>query len=304
MWDRKELKSRGKAAFKANYWKSVLVAFLLIAFVIGTGSSSGRAAGSKLDEQNLSFTAENGVYEVNGQSYDNLQDAVTALGEAADANPEDIQEVNNLIEQVQNDPETAKALMMAAALIGGALLFIVLICGLLRILVINPLEVGCRSFFVRNAEAPAALGELGRGFSPYGRSVGTMFLRGLFQFLWSLLFVIPGIIKHYSYRMVPYILADQPELSCSTSTPTRLPPMPSSTMSSRPCSNPVHAKNLRRARKGAPHFTRFPIRCPKARCRRAGRRRSRGQGRAWPGPCRAVRPPGRSCSGSRGSPGT
>ena len=213
MWDRKELKSRGKAAFKANYWKSVLVAFLLIAFVIGTGSSSGRAAGSKLDEQNLSFTAENGVYEVNGQSYDNLQDAVTALGEAADANPEDIQEVNNLIEQVQNDPETAKALMMAAALIGGALLFIVLICGLLRILVINPLEVGCRSFFVRNAEAPAALGELGRGFSPYGRSVGTMFLRGLFQFLWSLLFVIPGIIKHYSYRMVPYILADQPELS-------------------------------------------------------------------------------------------
>ncbi len=213
MWDRKELKARGKAAFKANYWKSVLVAFLLIAFVIGTGSSSGRAAGSKLDEQNLSFTAENGVYEVNGQSYDNLQDAVTALGEAADANPEDIQEVNNLIEQVQNDPETAKALMMAAALIGGALLFIVLICGLLRILVINPLEVGCRSFFVRNAEAPAALGELGRGFSPYGRSVGTMFLRGLFQFLWSLLFVIPGIIKHYSYRMVPYILADQPELS-------------------------------------------------------------------------------------------
>ncbi len=213
MWDRKELKSRGKAAFKANYWKSVLVAFLLIAFVIGTGSSSGRAAGSKLDEQNLSFTAENGVYEVNGQSYDNLQDAVTALGEAADANPEDIQEVNNLIEQVQNDPETAKALMMAAALIGGALLFIVLICGLIRILVINPLEVGCRSFFVRNAEAPAALGELGRGFSPYGRSVGTMFLRGLFQFLWSLLFVIPGIIKHYSYRMVPYILADQPELS-------------------------------------------------------------------------------------------
>ena len=26
MWDRKELKARGKAAFRANYWKSVLAA--------------------------------------------------------------------------------------------------------------------------------------------------------------------------------------------------------------------------------------------------------------------------------------
>ena len=30
--------------------------------------------------------------------------------------------------------------------------------------------------------------------------------------LWTCLFIIPGIIKSYSYRMVPYILADNPEL--------------------------------------------------------------------------------------------
>ena len=29
MWDRKELKRRGMAAFKANYWRTVLVCFLL-----------------------------------------------------------------------------------------------------------------------------------------------------------------------------------------------------------------------------------------------------------------------------------
>lgn len=37
-----------------------------------------------------------------------------------------------------------------------------------------------------------------------------MFLRGLFTGLWSLLFVIPGIIKHYEYLMIPYILAENP----------------------------------------------------------------------------------------------
>ena len=34
----------------------------------------------------------------------------------------------------------------------------------------------------------------------------------LFTFLWSLLFVIPGIVKAYSYALTPYILAKYPEV--------------------------------------------------------------------------------------------
>lgn len=37
-----------------------------------------------------------------------------------------------------------------------------------------------------------------------------MFCRDLFTFLWSLLFVIPGIVKSYEYKMVPYLLAEYP----------------------------------------------------------------------------------------------
>ena len=44
-------------------------------------------------------------------------------------------------------------------------------------------------------------------------TIFTMFMKGLFQFLWSLLFVIPGIIKAYEYRMIPYILSENPEIS-------------------------------------------------------------------------------------------
>ena len=41
------------------------------------------------------------------------------------------------------------------------------------------------------------------------------FLVGLYTLLWSLLFVIPGIIKTYSYAMTPYILAENPEMTAS-----------------------------------------------------------------------------------------
>ena len=50
------------------------------------------------------------------------------------------------------------------------------------------------------------------GFSDYGRIVGTGFLVWLYTSLWSLLLVIPGIIKHYSYSMTYYILKDEPDI--------------------------------------------------------------------------------------------
>jgi len=36
-------------------------------------------------------------------------------------------------------------------------------------------------------------------------------LMGIYTFLWSLLFVIPGIVKTFSYAMTPYILYEHPE---------------------------------------------------------------------------------------------
>lgn len=38
-------------------------------------------------------------------------------------------------------------------------------------------------------------------------------LRAIFVFLWSLLFIIPGIIKGLSYSMTPFIMAENPEMS-------------------------------------------------------------------------------------------
>lgn len=46
-------------------------------------------------------------------------------------------------------------------------------------------------------------------------SILASILMGIFTFLWSLLFCIPGIVKSYSYAMTYYILNDRPELSAT-----------------------------------------------------------------------------------------
>lgn len=46
------------------------------------------------------------------------------------------------------------------------------------------------------------------GFDDFWSAFKVNFLVGLFTFLWSLLFVIPGIVKSYSYSMALYILAE------------------------------------------------------------------------------------------------
>ncbi len=56
------------------------------------------------------------------------------------------------------------------------------------------------------------LGVLFAGFQEYSRILSTKLLQAVYTFLWSLLLLIPGIIKHYSYGMTDYILKDEPEL--------------------------------------------------------------------------------------------
>lgn len=43
-------------------------------------------------------------------------------------------------------------------------------------------------------------------------SIVASILVGIFTFLWSLLFIIPGIIKFYAYSMTSFIIADEPDI--------------------------------------------------------------------------------------------
>ena len=86
---------------------------------------------------------------------------------------------------------------------------------LFKIFIQNPIEVGGHVFFRNNLYGSAPVTDLKIGFSNYGKTFGTLLLRDVYLFLWMLLLLIPGIVKSYSYCMVPYILAEHPELSAN-----------------------------------------------------------------------------------------
>lgn len=88
----------------------------------------------------------------------------------------------------------------------------------LSIFVGGPMEVGYSDFCCRiyvGVEASVG-GMFSTGFRrDYWRSVGGMLWMRLFIFLWSLLFIIPGIVKSYAYFATPYILAEFPHVNAT-----------------------------------------------------------------------------------------
>ena len=51
------------------------------------------------------------------------------------------------------------------------------------------------------------------GFENFGTTCLAGVLTGLYTLLWTMLFIIPGIVKAYSYSMTFYILADNPDMN-------------------------------------------------------------------------------------------
>ena len=83
-----------------------------------------------------------------------------------------------------------------------------------RVLIGYALEIGSRKFFVQTAQYKNDIGCYDFAFDSgnFKGIISTMLLKNIYNFLWTLLLIIPGIIKSYAYRMVPYILADNPNL--------------------------------------------------------------------------------------------
>ncbi|MDD7740882.1 MAG: DUF975 family protein [Fusicatenibacter sp.] len=186
MWTRAELKYRGKTAFLRNYWMCVAVA-LILSLVVGTGGSS---ASSRI------------TYKVNEESSsESFLDVEEHFYDFADH-----------FSPIRNPIRTIFAAVGFLVVLIFSLVFL-----LLRIFVFKPLEIGGCRFFMENAYEKTGIGKLLYPFQSgyYSKMVLAMFLRDLYIGLWSLLLVIPEIVKAYEYRMVPYLLADCPEMERS-----------------------------------------------------------------------------------------
>ena len=167
--DIKEIKRKGKEAFKANYWSSVIVAFVLGLLSMGTTYYS--SSNIKGETQELKA------------------------------------QMSNL---------TPAEVAAVIAVVSGIITLVVVVSLVLKIFLFNPLKVGAYRFFRLNTEdASVGAGTLTEGFGDYGHTFFTLFLRDLFLVLWTMLLIIPGIVKAYSYMLIPYLIKDDPELSAA-----------------------------------------------------------------------------------------
>lgn len=102
---------------------------------------------------------------------------------------------------------------MAIAVIMGVLL-VALLWAIVVLIIGGAATLGYAKYNLNLVdEREPRLDDLFSQFNRIGTGFGMQFFRGFFVFLWSLLFVIPGIIASYRYYMTPFILCENPEMT-------------------------------------------------------------------------------------------
>ena len=237
MWTRKQLKEKGKHAFNRNYWKSVLVSLIALMVLggaiggsggslngfgsFGASSAASNAANYMVGEQDdvddvIEFSEEDILDrdENDPITWDDEDDSIAWDDEDGFITfDSDDPEIRDFLE------EGPMALLRSGFGIAMLIIFAIVFLIILAVAILigaflgNPLTVGCARFFIRNLNTEAEVKELAYGYDhSYLNIVKTIFLKELYTFLWALLLIIPGIIKSYEYRMIPYILAEHPEM--------------------------------------------------------------------------------------------
>ena len=176
-WTRRELKEKAKFSVKHFFWNSVLVAFILGLLNGDFGGGSGRSSNDS-DYTSSSYSGN---------------EFLDSLGS---------QFVGPLLFLVG---------------MGLVIVFVAVIAGLvLSVFVFNPVIIGCKKYFLDASEGTSDLARMGYAFkNNYTNIVFVTFMQHLVIFLWSLLLIVPGIIKSYQYRMIPYLMAEDANLSFS-----------------------------------------------------------------------------------------
>ena len=86
--------------------------------------------------------------------------------------------------------------------------------GIYLLLISGALELGISLFFLASFRGHAvSASDIFLGFEKFGKALGLFLYQFLFIYLWSLLFVIPGIIAAIRYSQAFFVLADDPEKS-------------------------------------------------------------------------------------------
>lgn len=239
MFDRVRIKENAKTALRRRYWIVVLAAVIV-------GLLGGSLAGGLTDSGSVKLTNRlEGLFEDN-TDIDTVPDAGVWDPDMGAANPwedygdgyyygdddyadgEDMalgdiwatfkQELNTILEDFSREigVDLRTGIAVIAGVVIAILLIAVLFALLLKVLVGNVMTVGGHGWMLRHLRGEdVGVGEVFAAFRIYKPTVVTMLVRGIYVWLWSLLFVIPGIIAGYAYSMVPYIIYENPNLTAN-----------------------------------------------------------------------------------------
>ena len=194
MWTRARIKEEAKNSLKRfGYWMPLLITFLT--GILTGGVSTG---GTTTNTITAEYTHE-------------YQGDLSPAGFAAFID-EFLGEVGMALDNFFSNPLIA---MTTAFVIVLAFMFGLVIAFGWGAFVSGPVIVGKNRYFMEHRGFDSKFERLFWSFKGgrYLNVVKTMFWRELKIFFWTLLFIIPGIIKSYEYCMVPYILAENPNIS-------------------------------------------------------------------------------------------
>ena len=198
MWTRARIKQEAKNSLRRfGYWMPLLITFLT--GLVSGGMVTGNSSTSSITTE---YTSEYGG-------------DLTPAGFAAFVDEffgEFFYEIGAAFENFFSNPLIAMTTIFVIVL--GFVIGLVIAFGW-SAFVASPIIVGKNRYFMEHRAFDSKFERLFWSFKSgrYMNVVKIMFWRELKIFLWSLLFVIPGIIKSYEYSMVPYILAENPQIS-------------------------------------------------------------------------------------------
>ena len=191
MWSRGTIKDSAKYFLRKHYWKAFLVCLIASIFVGGNNKNS--SSNSNSNRNNYMYIENEIIREIGNNAFLGSDNLV----------------INNVSGRIRNSP--------IGLIYRGITPIIFAIFTIILITVGYVMEVGKMRFFLRGFKGDVGIGNLVSTFNSreYWKIVKTQFLRAFFNLLWYLLLIIPGIIKSYEYSMVPYILAEEPDLDPS-----------------------------------------------------------------------------------------
>ncbi len=106
-------------------------------------------------------------------------------------------------------PETVLRVLLVLLGVGSALTLVHLILG-------GVVQLGYAHFLLKQHDGKEhSVKDLFSQFDRFGTGFAQYFLTGLYILLWTLLLIIPGFIKAFSYAMTPFILEEHPELTAN-----------------------------------------------------------------------------------------